>query len=793
MEDWTQALSLDPEEIDLERGVVIEEWRGGLGAQSRIRDKQIPVLLGGSRYANRLPIGTLESLEGFEHESLRRFYRDWYRPELMAVVAVGDFETATIEALIRTHFEPVLASVNPRERAANDVPDSDETLFSIVTDEEVPITNISVYYKIPADDDRTVGGYRQQLVEQLYNGMLNERFSEMTRRADAPFLGAQSAQGRLVRPLNVYLLGAPVVEGGIERGLEALLVEAERVARFGFVEAELARQKAAMLRGMESAHAGRESRNSGSYAAEYIRAYLTEEPIPGIEYEYALYHRFLPEITLAEVNRVGQRWIADSTRRMVTVAAPEKAGVAVPDEAALGRVIVRVADAEITPYEEATVDQPLLSAAPQGSPVVETRSLEGGLTEWVLGNGVKVVIKPTDFQKDQVVFRAFSPGGTSLMPDELFQPASSAAALIANGGVGDFDATGLRRKLTGKVANVSPVIGDYDEGLQGSASPTDLETMFQLIYLRFTAPRADEAFFEVFKTQNRSLLANRAANPAAAFGDAVTRLVYGDHLRQRPPTLEMLDELDLDASLAFYQDRFADASDFTFIFVGALELDTLRPLVETYLGGLPVTRRTETWRDVGIRSVRGVHREAVRRGIEPQSQTRIVMTGSFECCVLTEQTRLSAMAQLLQTRLRNLLREELGGTYGVNIGANTAWQPVGTYTVTIQFGSDPGRAEELAQRVFQSIDELKKSGPTEQEVADVRQALLRSDETNLEENGFWLNRLYSIYRHGVETGAGRIFQYADSVRALGTADIQATAVRYLDTNNYVHVTLLPER
>ncbi len=791
LQDWATSLTLDAEEIELERGVVIEEWRLGQGAQTRIRDQQFPVILRGSRYAERLPIGTLESIENFEPEAVRRFYRDWYRPELMAVVAVGDFDASEIERLIVEHFEDLPASDDPRERVRHAVPDHDETLFTIATDPELPLTQVVVYHKMPPEDDWTIGGYRRRIVERLYNDMLNARFQELTLDADAPFLTGISQHGALIRPMSGYMLMAAVVPGGVERGLEAVLVEAERVARFGFTETELDRVKTDALRNMERLYTNRDSRNSGAFAAEYIRAFLTGESIPGVEFEYALYQRFVPEITLDEVNQVGQNWIS-AANRVVAVSAPEDPAVTVATEGDLSGVIDAVAGIEITPYEEDTVDAPLLAEVPDGSPIVAERELDGGLTEWGLANGITVVLKPTDFQQDQIVFQGFSPGGTSLASDQDFVAADTAVTVIAAGGLGPFNTIDLQRELTGKVANAMPYVTDYEEGVRGNASPADLETMFQLIYLRVTEPRADEAFFGLFQTQMRTVLANRDADPGAALTDAFNRILYQDHPRRQPPSVEMIDETDLARSMAFYEDRFADADDYTFVFVGNMDLDVMRPLVETYIGGLPVTDREETWRDVGIRNPTGVITETVNRGIEPQSQTRIAFTGPFDIADQAERTRLTATAQLLQTRLRDVMREELGGTYSVGVSPQQAWQPEGRYTVTISFGSDPERAEDLAETLFAEIEALKAAGPEADELADTREAMLRTHETRLENNNFWLTQLAFSYRFGEDPGAGAILSYSDSVEALTEADIQAGMQQYFDTDNYIHVTLLPE-
>ena len=802
LEDWAHGLTLDPEEIDKERGVIIEEWRLRRGAAARIQDEQFPVLLRDSRYAERSPIGTVESLETFEHEALRRFYRDWYRPDLMAVIAVGDFDGAEVEALLIEHFEGISAPENPRERIEYSVPDHDETLFTIATDEELTSTSVAVYHMLALDEQETIGGYRQQLVEGLYNGMLNLRLGEIARNPNPPFLGAGSSKGSLVRSKGAYLLSANVPEDGIERGLEVVFTEAERVARFGFTASELERQKIDVLRGIERAYTDRANRGSASYAAEYSRAFLDDEPIPGIEYEFELYKRFIPEITLTEVNQIGSEWIRPQNR-VVVVTGPEKEDLDMPSEEALLAVLTGVADMEITAYEETVIDQPLLAEIPEGSTVVGTREFAEDIVEWELGNGVRVALKPTDFREDQVLFQGFSPGGTSLASDEEWIPASSATALIQGGGLGPFNTTDLRRVLTGKVASARPFISSFEEGVTGSGSPQDLETMFQLIYMTFTAPRADPEYFEVFNTRNRTSLQNRDASPAVAFNDAINRIMTQDALRSRPVTVETLDHTDLGGSLAFYQDRFEDASDFTFIFVGNIDLDVMRPLVERYLGGLPSTNRVETWRDLGERPPRGVIEEIVRKGLEPQSQTRLFFTGSIDYGDRSQRLGIAVMTSVLETRLREVLREELGGTYSVSVGSSFSWRPAGQYRLSISFGSDPERADELLAAVYEEIDRLKSSPPDEAEVNDVLEAQRRAWETNQESNSWWLSVLDGRYRYLLDQSDGRypsgdvlletLPTYGADLDALTPLRIQELARRYFDQDNRVRVTLLPEQ
>ncbi|MEP6919302.1 MAG: insulinase family protein, partial [Acidobacteriota bacterium] len=559
LEDWAHNVSFDPVEIDKERGVITEEWRLRRGAGARMQDKQFPVLLKGSRYAARLPIGTMEVVQNFKHDRLTKFYADWYRPELMAVVAVGDVEIAAVEAMIKDHFGSIPASATPKVRPSYPVPDHPETLFTIATDKEATSTNVSVYSKMPVRDPTTIGAYRAQIVEGLFSGMLSARFSEMAQKPDAPFIGAGANRGTFVRTKEASTLSATVKEGGVERGLEALFVEADRVARFGFTASELDRQKRDILRGLELAVAEKNNAPSASLANEYTRNFTSQEPIPGIEYEAGLYQRFLPEISLAEINGLAKNWIPDRNR-VVMVSAPLKDGVAIPDEKKLAAAMASASGKAVTAYVDAAGNQPLIESTPTAGSVVKTTARDAyGITEWELSNGVKVVLKPTTFKEDEILFRAFSPGGTSLVPDQDYIAARTAASVVAAGGLGQFSAVDLRKALSGKAASVQPMIGELDEGLTGSGSRKDLETMFQLIYLTFTQPRPDPALFGVMTTQTRARLADQKVTPEFAFGETLNSTLTQDHPRARRMTSEMVDQMNLDKSLAFYKDRFSDA------------------------------------------------------------------------------------------------------------------------------------------------------------------------------------------------------------------------------------------
>lgn len=790
LEDWAHNLSFEPAEIDKERGVIIEEWRLGRGAYARMMDRQFPILLKDSRYAERLPIGHKETLEAFKHETLKKFYADWYRPDMMAVIAVGDFDKSEVEKLIKQHFASLPMPPGPRPRPDFEVPDHPETLFAIATDKEAFTAGVSVYNKLLLRDQTTVAAYRQNIIGQLYMGMLNRRFAELAQKPDPPFLNAYLSRGGFVRSKDAAILSAMVKEDGIERGLDALLTESAKVSRFGFTPTELERQKLDALRNMERLNAEKDKQESDLFASEYVRHFLQREPIPGIEYEFELTKRFLPEITVEEMNKLGKEWTGERSR-VVLVSAPQKEGLQVPDEPKLLAVIKAVAGKEIQPYVDTVGGQALLDVLPEAGRVVNTKVREEfGITEWELSNGAKVVLKPTSFKQDEIVFRALSPGGTSLSSDKDYIPASTATQVIPAGGLGKFNAIELRKVLSGKVATVRPFIGETDEGMSGNGSPKDLETLFQLIYLSFTQPRADATIFGVLTAQMKAMLANIKASPEFAFMETLQTTLAQNHYRERPMSPEIIDEMSLEKSFAFYKDRFADASDFTFIFIGNIDLEMMKPLVERYLASLPSLLRKETWKDVGIDPPTGIVEKAVKKGIEPKSQTAIVFTGPF-LYDRPHRTAIRALSLVLDTRLRNLVREELSGTYGVAVRADYSKIPDEEYSFIINFGCNPERQEELVKAVFQEIENIKVSGPSDKETSDAREAMFREYETGMKQNNWLLTQIY--YRYQINEDLKELFDFGDYLSTLSPAMIQEAARAHLNTGNYVRVSLFPEK
>lgn len=789
LEDWAHQISFDQEEIDKERGVVLEEWRLRLGAQNRIQDEQIPVLFHESRYAERLPIGYPEVIETIDQDAFIEFYRNYYRPELMALIAVGDFETDKIETLIRKHFAHIENPPDAEPRTQNTVPAHDETLFSIATDPELSNTAINIIYKRDSQPMVTEDDYRRGIAESLYSSMLNARLRERTQEKNPPYLFAATRKQNMIRPVDIVSHVAVVEEGAFAEGLKALLVENKRARELGFSDAELERAKANLFRNIQRAYREREQRDSSRHAGELASNFLEQEPIPGIEFEFELTKRLLPLLSLEAVNHAADNWF-DDTSRVILYTAPEKENVPVPTEAEILAVIADAESAPIEAYVEEDLSAPLMANAPTpGNVTKEIYHESVGVTEWKLTNGIRVILKPTDFKKDQVLMSAYSPGGHSLVADADYVPASYAAQAISGSGIGNLDAKNLRKKLAGIQAQVSPSISDLYESLSGSTAPEDLETFFQLIHMRFTEPRMDEDAFSANLVQLENYINNRLNNPNEVYNDKVERKLYKNHPRHQPIDERFLESMNLQKSFEVYQDRFADAGDFTFIFVGAFTPDQLRPYVKTYVASLPSKGRDEAWNDINDRKIAGQNEVVVHKGVEPKASVNIRFYGDTNWNY-HNQYLMGAMIDVLKIPMREALREEKGGVYGVGISGGLDRFPAGEFSTSIRFGCDPENTDELIRTALDVIEKLKTKGPDPQDLASVKEMHLRRNETSARENGFWMSALDTYTRNGIDFDA--INQRDARTEALTKKMIQEAAIRYFDDSNRFISKLLPE-
>lgn len=789
LEDWAAYATIDPAEVEAERGVIIEEERlRDQNASGRVRNQIIPVLLGESRYADRLPIGDMQIVRTASAETIRRFYEDWYRPDLMAVVAVGDFDVDEFEALIHEHFSDLPQPEEPRERLTFDVPSHDETRYLVISDPEYPVSVVEISYKQEAHEGQTVGDYRQLLVQFLFNYLFNFRLDEISRQADSPFIAAYYNRGTLVRPVDSIDIGAQVRDEEILEGLDGILTEVERIRRHGFNQSELERAKTAVLSFYRRMYNNRENWDSATYADEYLRNFFTNEPIPGIARELQIAEALLPGITLVEVNDRVEDLVGEENRTVIVIA-PEKEEITLPGERSLADLIAAVEEKDLDPYADVEVAGELVAEIPMAVDVISASEIEElGVTEIVLANGVRVFMKPTNFTQ-QVVFVGISPGGSSLVSDEDYWEATFIADIVAESGLGEYERTELNRLLTGRGLGVGPSIDALTESIGGAAPPDELDPLFQLIYLYFTAPRADKAAFRTFQDQVIAFLRNRGLTPSAALQDTLMRIRYGDSPRYSIPTVEQVNALDLDRAFEIYQERFADASDFTFIFVGDFDVNVITNYAQTYLGNLPTLDREENWQDVQPDPPAGVIEEAVYAGQEQQSIVQLLFTGPFEPGYETG-LRLRALETVLDILIREELRERRGGVYASFVSAQQEVKPDALYTAQVAFSTDPERVDELIEAVFDLIEQVQSDGPSADLMAKATAQMIRERELALEENSFWLEQL-ADYAFDAETDLRRILSYDEDVLALTAEEIQAIATEILRDDQYIQVVLYP--
>jgi zinc protease len=788
--DFAGAMTLDPQEIDKERGVVIEEWRGGLGAASRLRDQQIPVLYYKSKYAERLPIGKPEILKSFKAERLRDFYTTWYRPDRMAVIAVGDVDPAHIEGLIKTEFAALQKPSSAAPDRVYQVPLHDETLVKVATDPEAQQSSVSVVRKRPRGEQGTVGDYRRDIVHRLAFQMMNERFDELSRKPDAQFLGAGAYESGLSPTTGTVTLGASVQEGKISQGLSALVIEANRVIQYGFGPSEFDRAKKWMLASYERAYAERDKTESGSYTQEYVNHFLEGEPSPGIEYEIKLLKTLLPGITASEVTAAAKEMLADRSRVILAVS-PQKPGLAIPGEPDLRATVQKAESVAVTAWNDAVSATELMATPPlPGVVASRTEMPDLGVTVVKFGNGVEAWLKPTDFKNDQVMFSFVSPGGASLAPPAIYTEATLAPAQVELSGAGGHSAVDLQKLLAGKLASASPFVGPSSHGISGSSTPANLETALQLLNLEFTAPEDDAQAFALIKKQLEAAYLNRDRNPNLLFSEKLAQVNTSGHYTSQPLTLERVNKLDREAMMRFYGERFSNAADFTFVMVGAFKVDEALPLVAKYVGSLPSKgAATAKVHDMEIHFPTTVERAKVEKGREPRSQT-VLSFAADPPLDENEQSRVDAATEVLEIALRDILREELGETYSVSVGLNQPLPQRGAGRISISFGSAPDKAESMVQRILQEVQRLQKEGPSADLVNRAKEAAHREHETARKQNGFWLARLQSAKLLGRDPKL--ILTREERINAITQQNLHEMFKKYFPMDRYTVVTLVPE-
>jgi zinc protease len=790
LEDWAHAVSFEHEEIDKERGVIVEEWRLGRGADARLRDKYFPVLLKGSQYAKRQPIGTKANIDTAHYNTLTSFYKDWYRPDLQAVIVVGDVDVAETEKMIKEHFEKIPAAINPRKRVQYPIPPHAETRLSILTDPEQPYNVVQIYYTRPeVPPTKTELQYRSDIVRGLFNQMMSSRLDEISQKPDAPFLFASSSYGEFIGDKDAFsLLGVAKTGKDINKTIQVLLTENERVKQYGFQQSELDRAEKNLMSRVENAYNERDKTKSAELVTELVNNYLKEEAIPGIAYEYELYKKYLPGITLQEVNALIAQWIR-TTDRSVVITAPEKEKNNIPTQASVLALLNKPIN-KLSKYVDKVSDSPLLPVEPVAGTIKEEKKYPAiGTTEWILSNGAHVILKPTNFKNDEIELSAISWGGTSLYNDSDYLSASNAPMLMMVGGMGNMDMQSLQKALSGKNCYVAPSIASYMEGLNGRSNIKDLPTAFELLHGLFTAPRKDPEMFQTVLQQIKAQLENKDKEPASVFGDSVSYIMGNYHPRRKPLGLSDIPKLNLDKAYNIYKERFANAGEFYFTFVGNFDLDSIRPLVEKYIASLPSTTGKENWRDVGLRYPSGRINKTIRKGKEPKASVRLFFTGMTSYTDADERL-LNQLCRALGIRLREVLREDAGGVYGVGVNGGINREPVNNYSIGIQFGCAPENVEKLVGLVLEEIRQTKLNGVPQQNVDKVIAEQTRSLENDLKENSYWRFRLEQQFFRGTDPLS--ILDTGKKIAEFNIEKSKTIANKYFNESNFIKLVLLPE-
>lgn len=790
LRDWAQDALLTTDEIDKERGIVLEEMRGSRGAKQRMQDQFLPVLLNGSLYARRLPIGTEEIITNFNPDVLRAFHKRWYRPDLQSLIVVGDIDPVQMEKDIIALFSDLQTPANPVERKEFKVDLIDKNQYLVVTDPEMTSTVGQIIIKHPKQKVKTVGDYRVSLMKALFNQMINARLSEISQKPDAPFLQAGISIEPLfggLENLSMFYVAKP---GEVESSTKAVIRELERFEKFGFTQTEFDRAIALFNKGNETRYIERDKRKSGSYVEAYLGNFLEDNAVLGNDDVYTITKQLLPTLTIKEIEGIGREFYADQNRDII-ILAPEKDKDKLPDELTVNGWLSEVYKESIIAYEDKTSDLPLLANQPVGKGAVSsTKSLDAiGAKELVLSNGVKVILKPTSFKNDQILISAFSPGGTSLYSDDDYLSASRAASLVASSGLGQLNNVELRKYLTGKNVNVNPYISERSEGITGYSDKEGLQTAFEMIYGYFTEPRIEDEVFQSTITKILSSMENREDDPSFVFSDAIRKTLYGNNIRRISSTADQIKSIDKDLALAIYKDRFLDASDFTFTIVGSFDESEITPYLESFLATLPVTNRNERAKDLGILEPNEGIEKIVKKGKEEKAQVALVYFGDFDYSQ-TESLKFNALESVISIKLLERLREDESGVYGVGASSSASKFPTPRYSFQISFGTSIDKYNSLIASALDEVNKVKENGPTQVDLDKFLIEQKRQLELQLKENNFWLSIIGNSYQ--LEEDPADILNRMEELNKITVESLKDLANKYLVDSRMFKFILLPE-
>jgi zinc protease len=793
LEDWAHGLSFNDADIDSERGIVLEELRMGKGVEDRMNKVVLPKVLNGSRYAQRMPIGKEDILKTFKYDAIKRFYRDWYRPDLMAVVVVGDIEPEAAQKLIEQHFGKLKNPANPRPREYAKIPERQESEGIVFTDKEMSANSIYIRYPIkPWPAGETLADYRQKLVESMYSYILSQRMYELTQQANPPFLQGGSGMNKIVRGYRSFGAGAVLGKGGVTPAINALVEEDERARQYGFTASEVERAKKGMLRSYENMYNERDKSDSSGYAAEYIRNFLEGETIPGVAAEYRYAKELIPDISLAEVNAAVKAAIPDSQSKLVIYTGFDKAGATPPKAAELVAMANAAEKISVKAQEEKVYASQLMPLLPKAGTIVkQTTNAKIGTTDLVLSNGVKVVLKPTDFNNDQVMMAGLRYGGRSLFGDKDVFAANYASSIVGQMGVLNYTPNDLMKVLAGKRASAQAGVGSLNESVSGGSGSDDIETMLQLAYLQMTQPRKDPAIYTAYVDRQRELAQNNMARPESIFYDTITATLYNNNprvLRAAKPA--DFDQLSLDRVMQIYQSRLSSARDFTFFIVGSFDVEKIKPLIATYLASLPTGELPVAFKDEGIRPIKGVVKKEVRAGGDPKSTVSLTFTGDAKYS-REERLRMQALIEVLNIKLIEVLREKMGVIYSGGMNGALNRIPYENYAISATLPCAPENVDKVIAATFAEIEKIKKDGADEADLNKVKSSWLKGYQKGLRENGYWMAALQNNFFN--DSHPEDILKYEERVAAIKPADLKAAAQRYFDMNNYLQVVLYPEK
>ena len=788
--DFAGEVSFKEEAFANERKVVVEEWRQSLGSSKRQMGKLIKIQFANSKYVERQPIGKIDLIKTFEPQRARDFYYEWYRPELMAVIAIGDFEKEKMVSLIKEYFSSLINPTQGRPREVYSVPLTTKDSVHFVTDTEETTTLLQVLFNHKAKLFRTQGDFRDDVVLRMYLNLLTQRLNEISMQKDPPFVAAGIYNDQLTIKNTQYTLAFIPLNNDFERGFKAILTEIERVRQHGFLNSELERIKDDYLSYYKEMYDNREDQDSTFFLWDLINRFVNKEAITSIAFDYKLIKSILPTIKTEDLKKITDQWFLEEGRKVV-ITAPEKNLNKLPTSNDLLSLLNQLSQKQLAAYEEDDVGQrPLLEVSPVSSKIIyEKYHKQFNTYELRLANGVRVILKPTDFKKNKITFSAQSPGGTSLSSDELFVSADKAIDVVTYSGLGSFNAVELRKKLSGKNLSINTNIFSLSEGMSGSSTEEDLPTLFELIYLCFTAPRFDADDFENYKNNEKEILLDRQLDPEEVFSDFYITKLYDNHYRVRPWTPELLEEVDYEQAFQFYKERFNNAGDFTFYFVGSFDLETIKPLVETYLGGLPRSFKRENWKDRNVDYFRGTHADTLKMGLEPKSTTYLVYTGPFAYNI-RNRLNFYAMEKILNIRLNETIREKIGGVYSIGAYGSKNKYPNQSYVFIISFNSDPERQEEIIKAIEQEIENLQENGFGQSYLDKVNKQMLQEYREEYKSNNFWLST-FQFY-DWIKEPYSNIFRVEKLHQERTLKEIVNLARKIFIKRNYMFLTHLPE-